>query len=109
METAKLSASLLAVKGQAHTSGANSYYSKPVTSIFKAAKFGKKTHPDHATSNNRPSKRIRKSLLLNDSAHNRLRMLAAKFGMSQQQLMEMAVETMLKDAQDQNGCICKLD
>lgn len=104
MEPAKLSASLLAVKGQAHAVGAGRFQAAPVTPLFKS------TQPLAPTPAPKgQGKRVRKSLIINSGAHNRLRMLAAKMGMSQQQLMEMAVETMLKQAQDENGCICKLE
>ncbi|MEX0300130.1 MAG: hypothetical protein AB3N28_13745 [Kordiimonas sp.] len=104
MEPAKLSASLLAVKGQAHAVGANRFQAAPVTPLFKSTQSFAQSPVTNAT-----GKRVRKSLIIGNSAHNRLRMLAAKMGMSQQQLMEMAVETMLKQAQDENGCICKLE
>lgn len=105
MAVAKLNATLLAAKGQAYASGTDTRHLKPV---FTADRF-RQLNKTMTSGGGAKSHRIRKSLILDETAHKRLRMLSAKLSMSQQQLMEIAVETLLKQAQEDQNCICRMD
>ncbi len=89
MTTASLTSSLLVRKGQATPVGRNN-----IAPIFKKIQ--------HTAT----VKTIRKSVSLEERESVRVRLLAAKLGISQQSLMEQAIIKALNDATDNNGCIC---
>lgn len=93
MTTASLSANLLVRKGRAVPSGQN------VEPLFQ--------NIDLKVPQTKLVKRpIRKSLRVTERDNKRLRILAARLGVSQQRIMETALLKMLDEASDPNGCIC---
>lgn len=96
MTVAKLSSNLLARKGRAAPSGTGSVVHYGVIKNVKK--------PPAASGAGR---RVRKSLLLDASVHHKLRLLAARHGVSQQNLMEQGVQKLLDEAMQEGACICR--
>lgn len=93
MTTASLTANLLMRKGTAQPVRPN------VEPLFQHIAL-KVAQPNPAR---RP---VRKSLRLTGRDDKRLRILAARLGVSQQKVMETALLKMLDEASDGQGCIC---
>ncbi len=99
MTVAKLSSNLLARKGRAVPSISRVGSVVPYGALKSVGKL-----PAGGKSG---AKRVRKSLLLDVSVHARLRLLAARHGVSQQSLMEQGVQKLLDEAVQAEVCICQ--
>lgn len=98
MGVAKLDAGLLAKKGQAVPFSSLSGVKQSLPFKFPNS-FGQ--------DDGGPRETVRKSLRLGVTEHRKLRMLAARQNVSQQQIMELAVREFIKRLQQDETCICR--
>ncbi len=101
MAVARLSAKLLAVKGQAQPSSSE-------LRVARLAKRAKQGSPYFAplTQMAEGENKVKKTLKLEGNLSRRLCLLSARTGVSQQRLMEQAVYAFLEQVQEDETCIC---
>lgn len=110
-QTASLSATLLARKGQAGPSRLHTPVHRPlrpISGVTGSGHFDTETISDNdgTPPQNTSEKMVRKSVRLPKSVDDGLRILAARDGISQQALLADLVHNLLQREGGINGCLC---